>query len=174
MPKHAALAVGHGGVLGGLDSLLHCEILVVRRQHLEGVLPVYIETDEVFQNVQKAALFKQPLKEGIKLGVLGIFVAAIFGFPLHKAILARGDSTRLGGGQVAHDADCVVDEQGRDLIHIVAQLPVCGRGIGLLPGGGLQLYHHQWQTVDKQNHIRAFLGVLHNGPLVDNGKIVVG
>ena len=51
VPEHAALAVSLDGVSGGFDGLLHREILVVCRQHLEGVLPVYIEADEVFQNV---------------------------------------------------------------------------------------------------------------------------
>ena len=47
VPEHAALAVGDGGVLGGFDSFLYSEILVVARQNLKGVGPVHIETDEV-------------------------------------------------------------------------------------------------------------------------------
>lgn len=90
VPEHAALAVGHCGVLGRFDGLFHREILVVRRQHLKGVLPVHIEADEVFQNIQKAHLFKHPLKEGVELGVLGVFIAAVLGFPLHEAILTGG------------------------------------------------------------------------------------
>ena len=120
VPEHAALAVGRGGVLGGFDGLFHREILVVRRQHLKGVLTVHIEADEVFQNIQKAPLFEYPLKEGVKLGVLGILIAAVLGFPLHETILAGGDSARLGSGQVAHDTDLIIDEHGRDLVHIVA------------------------------------------------------
>ncbi len=174
VPEHAALTVRHGGVSGGFDGFLHGEILVVRRHHLEGVLPIHIKADKVFQNVQKARLFKHPLKEGVELGVLGILIAAVPGLPLHEAVLAGGDGARPGGGQIAHDADLVVDKQGGDLIHIVAQLPVGCGCVCLLPGRRFQFHHHQGQAVNEQHYIRALLRVLHDGPLVDNGKIIVG
>ena len=95
------------------------------------------------EDVQKTLFLKDALKEGVKLGILGVFVAAVLGFPRHKAVLARGDGARLGSGQVAHDTDLVVDEQGRDLVHVVAQLAVGSGGVGLLSGGGFQLHHNQ-------------------------------
>ena len=121
----------------------------------------------------KLRLFKDALKEGVKLGMLGVFVAAILGLPLHEAVLAGGDGARLGGGQVAHDAHLIVDEQGRNLVHVVAQLPVGGGGVRLLAGGGLELHHHQRQAVDKQYHVGPLLAVFHHRPLVDDYKAVV-
>ena len=173
MPEHAALAIGYGGMPGGFDGLFHGEILMIARQNLEGVGAVHIEADEVAQDVQKPRLFKDALKEGVKLGVLGVFVAAILGLPLHEAVLAGGDGARLGGGQVAHDAHLIVDEQRRNLVHVVAQLPVGGGGIRLLAGGGLELHHHQRQAVDKQHHVGPLLAVFHHRPLVDDYKAVV-
>ena len=58
-------------------------------------------------------------------------------------------------------------------MHVVAQLPVSGGGVGLFPGRGLQLHHHQRQTVEKQHHIGPFLAVLNHRPLVDGSKAIV-
>ena len=173
MPEHAALAVGDSGVLGGFDGLFHGEILMIARQNLEGVGTVHIEADEIAEDIQKPRLFKDALKEGVKLGVQGVFVAAVPGLPRHEAILAGGDGARLGGGEVAHDTDLVVDKQGRDLVHVVSQLAIGGGGVRLLPGGGLELHHHQGQAVDKQHHVGPLLAVFHHRPLVDGGKAVV-
>ena len=145
----------------------------VTGQQTEGVGAVHIEADEVAQDVQKPRLFKDALKEGVKLGMLGVFVAAVLGLPLHEAVLAGGDGARLGGSQVAHDAHLIVDEQRRNLVHVVAQLPVGSGGVRLLAGGGLELHHHQRQAVDKQHHVGPFLAVFHHRPLVDGGKAVV-
>ena len=172
MPEHAALAVGDGGVLGGFDSLLYCKILVVACQDLKGIGPVHIKANKVLEDVQEPLFLEDALKEGVKLGILGIFVTAILGFPLHKAVFPGGNGARLGGGQVTHNADLVVDKQGRDLVHIVAQLPVGGGGVGFFPGGGLEFHHHQGQAVYKQHHVGTFLAILNHRPLVDGGKLV--
>lgn len=51
---------------------------MVARQNLEGVGAIHIEADEVAEDIQKPRLFKDALKEGVKLGMLGVFVAAVF------------------------------------------------------------------------------------------------
>ena len=173
MPKHAALAVGLGGAPGGGNGFSHREILVVPRQDFEGVLAVLIKADKIFQDIQKAGLFKQALEEGIKLGVPGVLVAAVGGFPGHVPVLAGGDGPGLGGGEVAHDTDGVVGKEGGQLVDVVAELPVGGGGVGFLPGGGFQLHHHQGQAVDKEDDVRPLLRALDDGPLVGDGKIVV-
>ena len=149
MPEHAALTVGDGGIFGGFHGLFHREILVIPRQNFEGVGPVHIEADKVLEDVQKTLFLKDTLKKGVELGGLGVLVAAILGFPLHEAVLAGGDGTSFGGGQVTHNTNLVVNKQGRDFVHIVAQLPVSGGGISLFARRRLQLHHHQRQAVDK-------------------------
>ena len=104
--------------------------------------------------------------------MLGVLVAAVLGLPLHEAVFPGGDGAGLGGSEVAHHADGVVDEQRGDLVHVVAQLPVGVGGIGLLPGGGLELHDHQGHAVDKENHVRALFALLHHRPLVGHGKAV--
>ena len=172
MPEYAALAIG--GVLGGGHRLFYREILVIPRQDLKCVLTVHVEADKIPENIQKPGFLKYPLKKCIKLGVCRVLIAAVPGFPLHEPVLAGGDGPGLGDGQVAHNADGVIDEQGRDLVHVVAQLPVGRRGVRLLTGGGFQLHHHQREAVHEQHHVQTLLGVLHHRPLVDDGEVVAG
>ena len=172
VPEHAAFAVCDGCLLSGNNRLLDGKILVVCRQHLESVLSVYIEADEVFQDVQKAPLFKQALKEGVKLGIPGIFIAAVLGLPLHEAVFPGSDGARLGNREVAHHANLIIDKKRRDLVHVIAQLAVCVGSVGLRPGRGFQLHHHQRQAVDKQDHIRPLLAVLHHCPLIRHDEAV--
>ena len=173
MPEYAALTVGDSGMFGGFHSLFHREILVIARQNLEGVGSVHIEADKVLENIQKPLLFKDALKEGVKLGGLGVLVAAVLGFPFHEAVLAGGDGACPGGEKIAHDADLIVDEQARDLVHIVPQLAISSGGVGLLTGGRFQLHYNQRQTVDEQHHIGTLFAVFNHGPLVDDGEPVI-
>ena len=108
VPEHAALAVGLGGVLGGGNGLAHGEILVIPRQDFKGLFPVQVKADEVFQDVQKPLFLKDTLKKGVKLGRLGVLIAAVLGFPRHEAVLAGGDGARLGGVHIADDTHLVV------------------------------------------------------------------
>ena len=172
-PEHAALAVGDGGVLGGFDGLFHCEILVIACQDLKGVGAVHVEADKVLENIQEALLLEDAFKEGIELGGLSVLVAAVLGFPGHEAVLARGNGARLGGGHVTHDADLIVDEQGRNLMHVVPQLAVSGGSIGFLAGGRFQLHDHQRQAVDKQDNVGPLFAIFNDRPLVDSCEAVV-
>lgn len=142
-------------------------------QDLKGVGAVHVEADKVLENIQKPLLLEDAFKEGIELGGLSVLVTAVLGFPGHEAVLARGNGARLGGGHVAHDADLIVDEQGRNLMHIIPQLAVCGGSIGFLTGRRFQLHDHQRQAVDKQDNIGPFFAVLNDRPLVDGSKAVV-
>ena len=59
-------------------------------------------------------------KECIKLCVLCILVASIDRFPFHEAIFAGSNCTGFGGHLVTHNADGVINEHGRDFLHVVA------------------------------------------------------
>ena len=155
MPENAAFAVGFGGNNGFFHGFAHGEILMVAGKNFDRLLRVLREADKIFQKIKQALLREHPLIKGVKLRVCGVFVAPVLGFPLHKAVKAGGDGTRLVGGKVADDADCVVDEQGRDIQHIVTQLVVGILCAGVLFGGAFQLHDHQRQAVDKQDDVRA-------------------
>ena len=58
MPEYTAFTVCLGSVLGRCNRLFHSKILVIPGKDFEGVLSVYIKTDKIFQDVQKAFFFK--------------------------------------------------------------------------------------------------------------------
>ena len=174
MPEHAAFSICDGGMLGGFDCFLYSEILMVGGKHFECLLAVHVEADKVFQDVKKTILFKQPFKKGVELSILGVLIASVRCFPLHKSIFAGSNGSCLGSSHVTHDADFIVNEHGRNLIHIVAKLAVCVGSVRLFTGRGFQFHYHKGQTIDKENHIRAFLGIFYESPLICNGKIVIG
>ena len=102
-----------------------------------------------------------------------VFVSAVLGFPLHKAVKTGGNRARAVGGKVADHADGVVDEQGRDVLHIVAQLVVGILCAGVLFGGAFEFHQHERQTVDKQDDVGAAVVVVFDvGILIDHRKIV--
>ena len=55
---------------------------MISGKNFERVLSVHIEADKVLDDVKKAALFKQSLEKGVKLGILRILIAAVRGLPL--------------------------------------------------------------------------------------------
>lgn len=56
--EYTAFTVCLGSVLGRCNRLFHSKILVIPGKDFEGVLSVYIKTDKIFQDVQKAFFFK--------------------------------------------------------------------------------------------------------------------
>ena len=118
MPEHAALAIRDGSVGGGRDSFPHSKILMISTEDFR----VAGEANEVFDNVEKARLVKDPLNKGVKLGVLRILVAAVLRFPFHKSVFACRNTSGFGDGEVAHHEESVIDEQRWYLVHIVPQL----------------------------------------------------
>ena len=58
-------------------------------------------------------------------------------------------------------------------MHIVAQLPVGGGNIGLLPGGRFQFHYYQGQSIDEYHHVCPLFAVLSHCPLIGNGKAVL-
>ena len=160
-------------MFGGFDGFFHGKILVIGCQNLKSIGAVHVEADKVLENIQEALLLEDSFKEGIELSGLCILVTAVLCFPGHEAVLAGGDGARLGGGHVTHDADLIVDEQGRNLMHVVPQLAISGGSIGFLAGGRFQLHDHQWQAIDKQNDVGPLFAVLNDCPLVDGRESVV-
>ena len=157
MPEHAAFSICDGGMLGGFDCFLYSEILMISGKHFECLLAVHVEADKVFQDVEKTILLKYTFKESVKLSVLGVLIASVRRFPLHVAIFAGGKRSSFRSAHVAHDADCIINEHGRNLIHIVAKLAVCVGSVRLFTGRGFQLHHNKRQTINKKNDVRAFL-----------------
>ena len=155
MPEHTAFAVGLGCDDCFLHSLANSEILVITCQYLERFCLLHREADKVFDDIQQPRLIEYSLVEGVELGVGGVLIAAVFRLPLHEAIKARGDGTRLVCGQVTDYANGVVIENGGDVLHVIADLVVCVLRIDLILGGAFQLHQHQRQAVDKQNNVRA-------------------
>ena len=135
MPEYAALAVCLRCVLSGRYSLIDGKILVIPGQNLELLRPFIGKADEVFDNVQKALLFKDALKERVKLRILGVFVAAVFRFPFHKAIFAGGNGSCLGSHKVAHYTDTVINKHRGDLVHIIPNLRIGFGSVGFLTRG---------------------------------------
>ena len=175
VPEYTAASVSISP--GGSDRRGHRfadgKILMIASQNFECPGAFVAEADEVFQDIQKAILLEDSFKECVKLGIGRVFVAAVLRLPLHESVFARGNGPRLACRLVAHDADGVIDEHGRDLQQVIAQLEIGLTGIGFLPGGRLQLDDHHWQTVEEDDHIRTLVAVLNEGPLVRNDKGVV-
>ena len=55
-----------------------------------------------------------------------------------------------------------------------SELAVCCGSIGFFAGRRLQLHNDEWETIDKENHIWSFFGVLNESPLIRNCELVTG
>ena len=174
MPKHTTLTIGDGSSFGGLDCLSYGEILMITSQYFEGVHTFVGKADEVLYQVKQTFLLEHPLKEGIELCVLRVLVASIDRFPFHEAIFARGDRTGFRGHLVTHNTDGIVDEHGRDFLHVVAELPVCSGRIGFFSGRRFQFHNNNRNTIQEKQDIRAFVAVFDERPLIcyDKGVVV--
>ena len=175
MPEDAALAVSAftRGITGALNRLPDSEILMIGSQDLELIDPVVIKANEILQNIKKTVSLKNALKECVKLSILSIFIAAVLRLPLHKTVFSGSNGSGFGRGHVTHDADCVINEHRGDFLHVVPNLSVCFRNIGLLAGRGFQLYQYNRQAVQEQQDIRAFRAVLCKCPLIGDDEGVV-
>ena len=74
---------------------------------------------------------------------------------------------------VAHDADAVINEHGRNLMHIVPYLCISLRCIRFFSGRRLQLHQNDRQTVEEQKDIGTLVAVLNERPLIGNDEGVV-
>ena len=110
MPKHAALAIGDSRFLGRGNRLVDSEVLMVSGKDFESLCSLVGKTNKVFDDIQQPLFLEHTLKEGIELGILRVFITAVFRFPLHKAIFTGGNRSGFGGELVAHHADSVIDE----------------------------------------------------------------
>ena len=173
MPEHTALTVGNSCFFGGFDSLANGKILMIACEYLIALQALIGEQDKVFQNIEQAFFREDTLKERVKLGKLRIFIAAVFGFPLHIAIFARSDRACSVLREVAHNADSVIDEHRRNGVHIVPDLRIGFGSVRFLTGRRFQLHKHHRQTVDKQQNIGALLVILDESPLICHDKGVV-
>ena len=134
MPEHTTLTISNGSSFGRFDCFSHGEILMITSQYFEGVHTFVGKTDEVLYQIKQSLLLEHPLKEGIKLCVLCVLIASIDRFPFHEAIFAGSNRTGFGCHLVTHNADGIIDEHGRDFLHVVTELPVGRRSIGFFSG----------------------------------------
>ena len=95
MPEHAALTIRFRSASGRCYRLIDRKILMVSCQNLKLLCAFVGETDKILYDIQQTLLFKDALKEGIKLRILCILVAAILRLPLHEAIFAGCDRAGL-------------------------------------------------------------------------------
>ena len=173
MPEHTASSVCRHTFLRRLDGLTDSEVLVVSGEDLELLQALVGKADEVLDDVKETLLREHALEERVELRVLRILIAAVLRFPFHEAIFAGGDRASLAGQMVAHHADAVVDEHGRYLVHVVADLRVRFRRVGLLARRALKLHQHNRQTIQEKEYIRALVAVLNKCPLVSDDEGVV-
>ena len=147
---------------------------MITRQYFEGVYSFVGKTDEVLYQVKQSLLLEHPLKEGIKLCVLCVLIASIDRFPFHEAIFAGSNRTGFGCHLVTHNADGIIDEHGRDFLHVVTELPVGRRSIGFFSGRRFQFHNNNRNTIQEKQNIRAFVAVFDESPLIcyDKGVVV--
>jgi hypothetical protein len=74
---------------------------------------------------------------------------------------------------VTHDTECVVDEEGGDVMHVVSKLPVCFGYVGFFTGGGFEFDDDEGESVYEDDDVGAFFDFIYNGPLVDDMESVV-
>ena len=124
MPEHSAAPVGCYSFFRGLDGLTDGKVLVVSGEDFELFQSLVGEADEVLDDVKQALLLEHPLEERVKLCILRVLIAAVPRFPLHEPVFTGGDGSCFACQMVAHDADAVVNEHGRYLMHIVTDLRI--------------------------------------------------
>lgn len=117
---------------------------------------------------------EQSLEEGVKLGEPSIFITAVDRFPFHETVFSGGNGSGLGSHLVAHHANDIVNEYGRDFLHVIAELPVGFGSVRLFPGRRFQLNKHDRQAVQEQNHVRPLAAVFHECPLIGHDKGIIG
>ena len=136
MPEHACLAIAVHGMQGAVDRLVDAEVLMVCGENLRGSLFGLGEADEIAENVEQPFLREHAVKQGGPPDgdlVGDLRVIAVSGLPLHETILAGRDGTDAGIAHIGHHAERVIREQGRDDLHVVAQLQVGIRRVDVLP-----------------------------------------
>ena len=175
MPEHTAFTVCNGCVFCGFDCLSNRKILMIAGKNFECIDALIREAYEVLYNIEQSFFLEHTFKESIELGILCVFIVAVFGFPLHKAVFTGGDRTRFGGQLVAHNADSIVNEHRRNCLHVIAKLPVRFGSICFFTGRRFKLNQNNRQAVQKENYIRAFIAVFYESPLISDDKgVVVG
>ena len=173
MPEHATFTIGNGSSLGRLNCFSYGKILMIASQNLKGIHALVREADKILYQVKQTLFLEHTLKESIKLSVLRIFIAAIDGFPFHEAIFTRSNRTGFRSHLVTHNADGIVNEHGRDLLHVVTKLTVCVRSIRFFSGRRFQFNNHNRNTIQEKENIRALVAVFNESPLVRYDKGVV-
>ena len=135
MPEDADTSVAVDRRLRALNGFVHREILMIACKNLAVTALVLVETDEIAEDVEEPMLLKHPFEEDVIVYNLFREIMAVGRLPLHITVFVGCDRPRLRLRHVAHHTEHVVMKQLRNLFHIVANLPVGCRHVGLFPGG---------------------------------------
>ena len=173
VPEHANLAVAVHGLNRAVDGLGHPEVLVVSGEDLHDLLACIVEAHEVLDDVHQARFGHHAVNHGLPSGHLGLGVVTVDRLPGYVAVLIGGDRSHAGLGHIAHDAEDVRDEHAGNVMHVVSQLQVGVRSVGLLARGALQFEENEWHAVDEADNVGSLLRILDEGPLVDDVKSIV-
>ena len=164
------------GADGGVNGLVDRVILVIGGDLFDGLLFGLFKDDEMADDIEQGLFVEQAFDQGFQFRlVFGIDHAyAIRGFPLHEAGIIAGDGADFGKPAVADDQKGVGGEERGNELLVGLQLVIGGLHIGVFVGGVFQFDHHQGQAVDKEDNIRALVGIVFDdGELVDRQKFVV-
>ena len=172
MPENAAFAIRPCSFHRRQYRLAHGVELVIGSQYLRTLLPVLRETQEIAYQLHQPHLVEHPPKQYVEPGTAPILHRTVDRFPRHKAVFSRRNRAGLGNRVVAHHTERIVDEERRNLLHVIAQLRIGLRNVGILARGRFQLHHDQRQTVDEDDDIRPLYRSLLDRPLVRYRKII--
>ena len=175
MPENTAFAITTllRCAPGALHRLTHGKILMICCQNLDRTKTTVIKTNKVFQQIKQTLFLEHPLEKDVVLSKLCIFLIPVLRLPCHKAVLTRGDRSRFGCEHVADSANAVINEHRRNFLHVVADLCISLGNICLFPRRRLKLDQNHRQTIQKHQHIRPLVTVLHKRPLVRHNKGVI-
>ncbi len=174
MPEYTALSVGLRRDLRLLNCLMNREILMVGSQYLKSAVAHAGEQNEIFQDIQKPRLLEHPLIEGFKGRIARVFIISILRLPFHETIQAGSDCPGSIGRQITDHADRIVIEDGRNILHIVADLMEGILCPHLILRRTLQLHQNKRQAIDEQNDVRtAVISIFKISKLINHIERVV-
>jgi hypothetical protein len=162
-PGHAQIVTEPWPVLhaAGADGFLHRHVhrmeLVIARDDLVqlAAVGIFLEDDEVFEQVQKTPPVEHPTHHHLKLQRrLGCIALAVNGSPDLEPFLVGRQGADACLQAIARHQHGVVVEQGRDLRLVGAELLVGSPDRRILIGGILQLDEAKRQAVHEHDDIR--------------------
>ena len=173
VPEDAPFSVRFHRLDRFADRAANRVILVISRENLRLVHPVARKTEKILENIEKTRLVEESLKEDVELRNPVAFALSVFRFPLHEAIFGRGDRPRFGDRHIAHNADRVVDEEFREILHIVPKLKVRFRRVGFVARRGFKLDRDEREPVDEEDEVESAIALIFEDELPGDDEGVI-